>query len=473
MGLLGAFAIAKAFVSVGVDDSAVDKDMDDVKGKVSAGLGKIQSSIGGVLGAIGLGVGVAKLISESGAAIEAAQRHLDAETQRGAVLKATGEAAGFNASQLEIHATALSALTTATETDITKMQAIMLTFTQVTGSEFLRANKIVLDMVGIFGNDAKGAAIQLGKALNDPIKGVSALADVGVSFNVQQRETIRNLVEMNDLAGAQAVIMDELEAEFGGVAEALARTDAGQMKQMAAATENLQVQIGEKLIPVHLLLARVTHVVAKMFDRLLSLFASFPNPLAGVSDGTIAFTVTLAGMAAGLVGILLIVPKIIKAFSAIRKAINGMTSATGIGIAVMVAGMVAAGAAAKIITNQADKAAGAIGADAKAALAELESVGVKLPSVTGAPAAGGATSAGGGKAFKVSGADLGFGGLADFGRKIQENLLDQKKEQRAGRMLSLAEQNQETQDELLDTMKGVKSGVEKINVGVVGSTGAT
>ena len=58
-------------------------------------------------------------------------------------------------------------------------QAILSTFTEIRGDEFIKATEAVADMSALFGTDLKGSAIQLGKALNDPIIGVSALAEVG------------------------------------------------------------------------------------------------------------------------------------------------------------------------------------------------------------------------------------------------------------------------------------------------------
>jgi hypothetical protein len=59
-----------------------------------------------------------------------------------------------------------------------------------------------------------GQAIQLGKALNDPIAGISALSRVGVTFTEEQKATIESMVKMGDVAGAQKLILAELAREF-------------------------------------------------------------------------------------------------------------------------------------------------------------------------------------------------------------------------------------------------------------------
>lgn len=57
-------------------------------------------------------------------------------------------------------------------------------------------------------------AIQLGKALNDPIIGMGALRKVGVAFTEAQKEQIKTLQESGDLMGAQKIILNELGNEF-------------------------------------------------------------------------------------------------------------------------------------------------------------------------------------------------------------------------------------------------------------------
>jgi hypothetical protein len=69
--------------------------------------------------------------------------------------------------------------------------------------------------------------IQVGKALNDPIKGYTALNRVGITFSKQQEQQIRTLQGSGDIMGAQAVILRELQSEFGGTAKAVNDTDHG------------------------------------------------------------------------------------------------------------------------------------------------------------------------------------------------------------------------------------------------------
>ena len=129
------------------------------------------------------------------------------------------------------------------------MQAVLLTFTNIRGDRFEQATTAILDMSSALGTSLQSAAIQVGKALNDPLKGVSALAEAGIQFTDQQKAQIKAMVETGDVAGAQAIILKELETQFGGVAEAMAKTPAGQWAQAMNALGDALEHVGQVLTP--------------------------------------------------------------------------------------------------------------------------------------------------------------------------------------------------------------------------------
>lgn len=203
----------------------------ELQDNASKGLGSIGGSlrtVGAIAGGIALG-GVAAfgaaLVSGIGDAREAAKVY--AQTEQ--VIKSTGGAAGFSAQQIKDMAGSLSAASGQSlfgDDDVERGQNMLLTFTNI--KETLPdTTKIMLDMAQALGTDAGGAAIQLGKALNDPIKGISALTRVGVTFTDAQKKQIKALQEAGDMAGAQRVILAELNKEFGGSALAAAQADGG------------------------------------------------------------------------------------------------------------------------------------------------------------------------------------------------------------------------------------------------------
>jgi hypothetical protein len=134
---------------------------------------------------------------------------------------------------------------------IKEAQGVLLSFKAVgkSGSEvggvFDRATKAAFDMAAVLKTDARGSAVQLGKALENPIKGVTALAKAGTTFTDQQREQIKTLVESNRLLEAQELILTEVESQYGGAAEAAALGS----ERMKLAFGQIQDALGAALAP--------------------------------------------------------------------------------------------------------------------------------------------------------------------------------------------------------------------------------
>lgn len=121
---------------------------------------------------------------------------------------------------------------------------LLLTFTNIGKDVFPQATRTVQDMSIALGQDLKSSSIQLGKALQDPILGVTALRRVGVNFNEAQTDVIKKLVETGHAAEAQKLILKELATEFGGSAAAAAQTFGGQVEIAKNKLNDFQETIG-------------------------------------------------------------------------------------------------------------------------------------------------------------------------------------------------------------------------------------
>lgn len=168
--------------------------------------------------------------------------------QLDAVLKSTKGSAGLAKTELLSLASSLEKTTTFSDEAILSAQNMLLTFTKIGKEVFPQATETILNMSTALGQDTKSSAIQLGKALNDPIEGITALRRVGVSFNEQQREQIETMVKAGNTMGAQKLILQELATEFGGSASAQAETFQGKMQQMANQIDNMKERIGEAIL---------------------------------------------------------------------------------------------------------------------------------------------------------------------------------------------------------------------------------
>lgn len=184
--------------------------------------------------------------------VKAADEARKIAAQTGAVIKSTQGVANVGAEEVEKLARSLSHMSGVEDDTIAKAENLLLTFTNIRnrageGNDiFDQTTTTLLDMSVALGKDAPGAAIQLGKALNDPTKGLLALTRVGVSFTAQQKEQIKALQASGDLVGAQKLILAELNREFAGSAQAQATAGA----KFHEFIHELQEDLGARLLPV-------------------------------------------------------------------------------------------------------------------------------------------------------------------------------------------------------------------------------
>ncbi|MEW6060356.1 MAG: phage tail length tape measure family protein [Bacteroidota bacterium] len=141
------------------------------------------------------------------------------------VIRATGGAAGFTADEVKKLSEELALNSQYTDDAILDAEGLLLTFKAIGKDVFPQATQAALDLSATFNQDLKSSAIQLGKALQDPVEGVTALRRVGVSFSDEQLEVIKRLVETNKLVEAQTLILREVESQVKGTDKAMAEAN--------------------------------------------------------------------------------------------------------------------------------------------------------------------------------------------------------------------------------------------------------
>lgn len=216
----------------------------DVAGKATGLIGGLVSGFG----AFGLAANGVKSAVElvAGGLTSMSQDAIDAQkvqAQLASVLESTGGKAGVTADMVNDLADKFSGLTPFEDEAVTSAESMLLTFTNISDKVFPDAIETVLNMSQAMGTDLQGSAIQLGKALNDPTQGMSALSRVGVTFTDQQKEQIKVLQESGDLVGAQGIILKELSTEFGGAAKAAGQTFGGQLTILQTKLGNVKEAI--------------------------------------------------------------------------------------------------------------------------------------------------------------------------------------------------------------------------------------
>lgn len=238
-------------------------------GGVAAGVAKA-AAVG--LGAVAVGVAA---IFKTG--IDEQSDFLKGQAQLQAGLKSTGGAAGETVDHMENLASSIQDYSGQTDDSIVATESLLLTFTNIknqagkTNDVFDQTVKISADMAARMGGDATSSAIQLGKALNDPTQGITALTRVGVSFTDGQKKQIAALQKSGNMLGAQKIILGELNKEFGGSAKAAGDTLPGQLARGRRAFEDISQSVLSALMPVLLKLGTlVTGYLIPALGRVVS-----------------------------------------------------------------------------------------------------------------------------------------------------------------------------------------------------------
>lgn len=216
--------------------------------------------------------------------------------QTEAVITSTGGAANVTARHVENLGTKLSKLSGYDDELIKSGQNLLLTFKNVhneagRGNDiFDRATRSALNLsVAGFG-DLTSTSKMLGKALNDPVLGMTALTKAGVTFSQAQKDTIRALVESGDTLGAQKLILREVESQVGGSAKAYGETLAGQVGRAKEELKNTAALMLKEALPALLAIAHGALEVARFFGRL-------PGPVKAAIVGFVALAAVIGPLA--------------------------------------------------------------------------------------------------------------------------------------------------------------------------------
>lgn len=216
--------------------------------------GGLLQTVLGVAGGVGLvqliQSGIRSLVNFGRQALAEADAQLKADAQIKEAIRSTGGVAGRSLADLKQQAEELQKVTLFGDEQTEGAQALLLTFKNIRGEIFDQTVPLVQDLATAFNQDLSSSAIQVGKALEDPIRGVTALRRVGITFSEDQQKMIKALVETNDLAGAQRIILRELETQVGGSARAAAAAGAGPLQVLKNVFGEIREAVGGLIISV-------------------------------------------------------------------------------------------------------------------------------------------------------------------------------------------------------------------------------
>lgn len=292
-------------------------------------------SVKGLLTGIGVGLAAFKLGEFISEANEEWDKMEFAMSQVQAGIKSTGGAAGVTFDELKKGAEETSHNLKFTQSELLGMQSVLLTFPAVTKEVFGQATDVILDMSTRLGTDLKSSAIQVGKALQDPERGITALRKAGVNFTKDQQELIKSLVNTNRAAEAQVLIINELKTEFGG--SALAAAEADKSFRLDKTMEENKVILGEF----------VDQIKEEMMPVLISIANAFKNMIVWVKQNWVTIKQITIALGAAWIAV--------KAFAAapaiflalenamVAAAVSGASFGTAITAAIGPVALLAAG----------------------------------------------------------------------------------------------------------------------------------
>lgn len=211
-----------------------EKRFKEIEKQAKATATEVSSAFAGLLSGALLGVGVGTIFNKF---IEETKNAQSEQAQLAAVLKSTGNAAGFTAAELNKMASGMAGFVS--EGDINRAQTRLLSYTGVVGEEFPRALQAAIDMSVRLGMTVEQSAETVGKALDIPSKGLTALSKQGFRFTEDQKKLVESLEATGRVAEAQDVVLKALESSYGGAAEAARGTLGGALQSLQNQIDSL------------------------------------------------------------------------------------------------------------------------------------------------------------------------------------------------------------------------------------------
>lgn len=304
--------IADLLIKIGADSYEFTKMSAEVRKQLNA-LGKDLQGFGKSMSLYF----TAPLTAAAGASVHLADVQMRAEAKVQQAIKSTGGAAKLNFEQLKKYASELQGKTIfGDEKILNESTAQLLTFTNIAGENFKRVQQAALDVATVLDGDLKSTTIQLGKALNDPVKNLSALSRSGIQFSKEQTTLIKSLAETNKLAEAQSIILDELSRQYGGQAEAAAKIGLGPLGQLKNALGDLGEEIGTILMP--------------MVQQIVGWLQDFVDWLQKLSPATKTTIVAIGGLVAAIGPLSLGLGTVLKMLPLLKAGFAAMLGPVGL-----------------------------------------------------------------------------------------------------------------------------------------------
>lgn len=296
--------------------NSINRQLNNVSSNVSTAFGAFTGALGGVA-AIGvvsrLSGAVNGLVSNVWDFLKVSRElntvQQDAEKKLEQVERSMGSLGGYTAEQIKLYASLRQEVTKFGDEVSIRAAANLGTFGNIRDDVFLETLAMAQDMAEFFGTDLFNEITGLGRALNDPIKGLTALSRRGISFTNEQTDMISKLVEQNNIYGAQKLILEELANQYGGQSTNAVSNFNDKLIQFNNAWGDFQERMGgavdevaSDFIPALENLQSKLDPIATTLEELIKHFAALAKEgveaFASITGETVTFQDAMTGVTA-------------------------------------------------------------------------------------------------------------------------------------------------------------------------------
>jgi hypothetical protein len=208
------------------------KGLKDDTSSLASGMRTAGAALVGLFSAAAIGAGIRAIV-------KATEESEQAISNLNNALKTAGANVAVASEDMQAFASEMQRMTTFSDEAVVGVESLLLGFRGLSSGTIKQATADILDLSTRLGIDLDSAAKTVGRALEDPVAGLTALRRAGVQFTDDQKRLVSALVETGEKAEAQQVILKELEARFKGAAEAARDTLGGAIKGVKNAFDDL------------------------------------------------------------------------------------------------------------------------------------------------------------------------------------------------------------------------------------------
>jgi hypothetical protein len=224
------------------------------------------------------------------------ERQADAAALENGLKKIGGTAGDLK--RLQVIADQLGKQTLFNQEDFDRGFTLLTSFQSIGVSSYERVAKAAADVAQVTRQDVNSSLMQLAKALQDPEKGLTALARSGTQFTESQKEQVKQLVKSGQQLKAQDFILKEIEKQYGNAATAAGSAGyAGAVDSLQESFRDFQERLATGVEPA---VAGTLKALSDLFD----LVSKIPKPVGQAALAIGGVTAAVLGLRAAIIALL-------------------------------------------------------------------------------------------------------------------------------------------------------------------------